>query len=73
MPKQNRRAQEIRDLAAALSQAKGGNLSLPELQKAVAGKWYEGDVARVRGDYLINTLIGHKTSVMVFARITVPQ
>ncbi len=66
MPRQSQRAQEIRDLAAELSAQQGGYLTLPQLQKAAANKWYEGDVTRVRSDYVITTLMGHGTSSMTF-------
>ncbi len=66
MPKHSARAQEIRDLAAELSAQQGGCLTLSQLQKVAAHKWYAGDVTRVRSDYVITTLMGHGTSSMTF-------
>ena len=66
MLKQNKRAQEIRDLAKQLVDAAGGSLTLPQLQEAVAQRWYEGVVKKVRRDYLLITLFGHRNSSITF-------
>ena len=64
---QNNRPQEIRGLAKEmLSDAAGGALTLARLREAVAIRWYEGNVNKVRSDYLLNTLMGHGNSNLVF-------